>query len=256
MAHDIALRDPGTAFDIALAEGALGGVLGMVAESDAAQAIAWAPKDRLVTTVTESDTAQAIGHARAYTIAQATESDGAQPISHARAHSLALAAETDAPQPLAVDKAKALGLASEGDTAQALSRQKADQVGMASEADSAQALESQKVKALGMAAEADVAQTITPGTAITEAIDTVFEVDTAQPIAWAPKHRLLGMAAEFDQALGITWAGAPVVPPGPAPGPVVVLGGRRKRQGHWPEIPERTPLQAVDEEEELLLLFL
>lgn len=125
--------------------------LGQASETDTANAIAWAPKARLLGRVTETDTAQAMTRRKTVALAQATEADTASAFSRL--------------------KTRLLGQTSETDTAQTLSHGQQIALGQASETDSANAITwAPKKRLLAQAFEADVARAITAVTAGTGAL--------------------------------------------------------------------------------------
>lgn len=178
--------------------------VGQVTETDLAQAISWAPKNRLVGQATETDLAQAITSSKIKAIGQVTETDLAQAISSRKLKALSQVSETDLAQAISSRKTKTLGQVSETDLAQTItpSGTKIIAVDQATETDLAQAIASSKVKALGQPAETDLAQAITR--VKSRALGQATETDAAQAIAWAPKIRLVGQATETDAAQAIT----------------------------------------------------
>jgi hypothetical protein len=181
--------------------------VGQVTETDVAQPISWAPKNRFVNLATETDLAQAVTRRKTLAIGQASETDAAQPVVATKRKALGQTSETDLAQAVAHEKARALGQATETDLAQAVAVVSSNvvAVGQASETDLAQPVGRLKAKVLGQATETDSAQTVTPiaGT-IVIGIGQATETDAAQAVLWAPKIRIIGQAAEADSALAVT----------------------------------------------------
>lgn len=138
--------------------------IGQVTETDLAQAVAWAPKHRL--------------------LVQTTETDLAQVMSRRKTVGLVQPAETDFSQALTAHKTRALGQVTEADLAQALTVIKA--------------------LLLGQVTEVDLAQTITPSGDKIIALGQVSETDLAQGIAWNPKHRLIAQVTETEISQALT----------------------------------------------------
>lgn len=154
--------------------------VGLVTESDTAQSITWAPKHRLLGQASEADTAQALTSLKTISVAQVTETNVAQALSALKTLAIGQASETDFAQPITTT----------GEIIVA--------VGIATEADLAQAITSLKELAIGQASESDVAQALTSLKTVDLAQAT--ETDAAQSIAWAPKHRLVSLVTETDEA--------------------------------------------------------
>ena len=150
-----------------------------ITETDTAQAVAWAPKHRLVGQIVETDTAQAVTLRRSYAVAQVEETDTAQAVTPV------------------VSKTVAVDQVAELDTAQAVAW-------------------APKHRLVGQVEEVDAAQAVTVVGATVVAVGQVEELDTAQVVVWAPKHRLVTLVAETDEAQTITpslgGAGAPAAP--------------------------------------------
>jgi hypothetical protein len=183
-------------------------LVGQVSEIDIAQPVAWAPKRRLVAQVQETDTAQPITVRRSFPVAQVEEVDTAQPIAWAPKHrSVNRVFETDTAQAVSAQRVYPVAQVEEVDTAQTITPVKGGQliaVGQVEEMDTAQAIAHSKTKAIGQVEEVDTAQAITVSQAKIIAVAQVSEVDTAQAISWAPKHRLIGQVEEVDTAFTIT----------------------------------------------------
>jgi len=155
--------------------------LGQAVETDLAQAVAWAPKRRLVAQALETDLAQAIASLKTKAIAQASETDLAQAIARR--------------------KTKLLGQSSETDLAQTVTRPGAAiPVAQALETDLAQAIASRKTKTVAQALETDLAQAI--GRIKIHNVLRALETDLAQ-IVTRVKSRVIGQASETDSAQGI-----------------------------------------------------
>lgn len=90
-------------------------------ETDLAQAIAWAPKNRLVAQATETDLAQAIAVNKTVAIGQVLEADLAQGITAGKTAAVGQATETDLAQAIGHAKTKAVGQTFETDLAQPVS---------------------------------------------------------------------------------------------------------------------------------------
>lgn len=90
-------------------------------ETDSAQTIVWAPKNRFVNLVLESDSSFTIGHIKIGTIGQAQETDSAFAIRAGKIRTIGQALETDTAQPVAwAPKNRFVNQALETDTAQAM----------------------------------------------------------------------------------------------------------------------------------------
>jgi hypothetical protein len=144
--------------------------IGQATETDSAQPITWAPKNRLVRQATETDSAQAIAHRKLKAIGQPVENDSAQVITPAltgggQTIAVAQATETDSAQAITHLKTKALGQPVETDSAQAITHRKAKALGQPFETDSAQPITAQlssgQTILLGQAVETDTAQIVT-----------------------------------------------------------------------------------------------
>lgn len=191
-------------------------------EQDLAQAIAWAPKRRLVVQASESDLAQAITRRKTVAIAQALETDLAQvvtvrkvralaqvleadlaqTITRLKTRAVAQAQETDLAQAVTARKVGAIAQASESDLAQAVASRKTATVAQALETDQAQAVSARKTAAVAQAAEQDAAQGVTSRKLL--AVAQTAESDAAQPVAVSPLRRLIGQAQEQDTAQAAT----------------------------------------------------
>jgi hypothetical protein len=138
--------------------------VGQVTETELAQAITWAPKNRLVAQSLEADLAQAVGRVKTRLLGQPTETEFAQ------------AAGTI--------KIKAVGQSTEADVAQAVGRTKTAPIGLASETDLAQAVGRIKSSLIGQALETDLAQVVTPalGGGHIIPVGQTLETDLAQPL--------------------------------------------------------------------------
>lgn len=135
--------------------------VGQVTETDTAQAIAWAPKRRLVNQVTETDTAQAMTRRKSVLVAQVSESDLCQGISPARRYPVAQVSEVDLAQALVAPKLIAVDQVSEIDLAQSILHGQIIPVGQVSEVDTAQALAwAPKNRLVARVTEIDLAQSI------------------------------------------------------------------------------------------------
>ncbi len=135
--------------------------VGQVTETDLAQAVAWAPKHRLVSQVIETDTPQGVTARKTLSLVQVTEADLAQALS--------------------VRKSLTLGQPPEIDIAQSVTRSgQTIPVDQTLEADLAQAVSSRKAQTLGQSVETDLAQ---PATwSLRRLVGQVLESDLAQAI--------------------------------------------------------------------------
>lgn len=176
------------------------------AETDSAQPVAWAPKHRLLSTVSEADTSQPVAAAKTLTLARAAENETAQPVSRAgRTVTIAQAAETDAAQAAAAAKAKPASQATETATGRSVTAAKAAEVGQASSTDAAQPLTHTKTRLLGQATEADTARPVAQaGQTIT--VGQPVETDAAQPVGAASAYQV-SAAQGTEVALPITPVG-------------------------------------------------
>lgn len=140
--------------------------VGQVTENDTANAMAWAPKNRLVTQVVENDTSQAMTRRKTMFVTQVQENDSAQGMTARKTQSVVQAVENDTSQPITwAPKNRLVGLVQDNETA----------------------------------------QTITPVQGgILVAVGQVQENDSAQGITWAPKNRLVAQVVEQDTAQPIT----------------------------------------------------
>ena len=156
----------------------------------------------------ETDTAQAMGAAKALAIGLASETDAALGLTAAKSAPIGLAAEADSALALAAAKAKEIGLASETDTALPVGSGTAMPIGLASETDTALALTAAKALAIGLAAETDAALALTAAKAAR--IGMALEADSARPLT-AAKARAIGIAAELDAAFPLGRAKAKAI---------------------------------------------
>jgi DNA-binding transcriptional regulator YdaS (Cro superfamily) len=198
--------------------------VGQVTETDLAQAIAWAPKRRLVNQVSETDLAQAMGRLKTRAVGQVSETDLAQAITWAPKNRLVnQVTETDLAQAMGRLKSRTIGQVSETDLAQVVSPTAGEQViqvGQVSETDLAQAMGRLKTRAVGQVSETDLARGIARLKAKT--IGQISETDLAQPIAWAPKKRLVGQVTETDIAFPITVVSTAAPAAGIDPSPLFI----------------------------------
>lgn len=172
-------------------------------ETDAAQAVSWNPKRRLVGQISEVDLAQAITRRKTVAVGLVTESGLAQALTRVKRRALGQVTEADLAQAIAwAPKIRQLGQVAEADAAQALTSAKARSIGQTTEADTAMALVSAKAKALGQTSETDLAQTVARLGRVIDVAQTA-EVDSAQAVAWAPKHRFIDLALEIDTAQAV-----------------------------------------------------
>ena len=198
-------------------------LVGQVVETDTAQAMAINPIHRLVGQVVEIDTAQAITVRRTFPVNQVSEVDTAQAITWAPKNRLvARVFETDTAQAMTVRRTFPTGQVEEVDTAQEITVVTGGAniaVGQVEEIDTAQAITVRRTYTMGQVEEIDAAQAITAVQAHIVAVGQVEEVDVAQAVAWAPKHRLVEMVNETDTAFAIT----PVLGGGAIPSEVMVV---------------------------------
>lgn len=153
-------------FQLFLGAPATGGqtvTVNQVSETDTAQTIAWAPKNRLVNQTSEADLAQALTRIKLKALGQALEIDLAQALNRLKTRTLGQTTETDLAQALNRLKAKTLGQTSETDLAQPVIRTGAPiPIGQASETDLAQAIAwAPKRRLINQVFEIDLAQLIT-----------------------------------------------------------------------------------------------
>jgi len=183
--------------------------VGQVTETDLAQALAWAPKARLIGQVSETDIAQALSARKTLGVAQVSEADLAQSITAPRIIAVGQTAETDLAQALAwAPKARLVAQATETDVAQLLTTRKTTAIAQALETDNAQALSSRKSVTVAQALETDLSQAI--GRAKAKAITQAAEIDLAQAMTSA-KAKAIGQAQETDLAQPVTAGGVHVV---------------------------------------------
>jgi len=204
--------------------------VGQVTETDAAQAVTWAPKHRLVAQIAEADLSQPVARLKTAAVAQVTESDLAQVVASLKARQLGQVTETDLAQAIGRLKTKLLGLTSEIDLAQTITEAGAGEiivpVGQVTESDLAQAVARLKIVhvvqavevnlsqgigrlktvAVTLVTETDLAQAVGRLKAVT--VTQVVEFDLAQTITWAPKHRFVGQVTETNLAQAITFQAA------------------------------------------------
>lgn len=150
--------------------------------------------------VSETNLAQVVASLKTKAIAQVNESDATQQAIRVKSHELGMTSETNVALALSGLKAILIGSASEVDIAQSYGRAKAIAVLLATEADFAQSLSRIKAREIGQVSETDLAQIISVLGAYIIAINQVAEADTAQPVLWSPKNRLLSQATEVDLA--------------------------------------------------------
>jgi hypothetical protein len=150
--HTIALQPAATGQTISV---------GQVTETDTAQAIAWAPKHRLVNQVTETDTAQVMTRRKSVLVAQVSESDLCQGISPSRRYPVVQVSEVDLAQALIAPKFITVEQVSEVDLAQTILHGQIISVAQVSEVDTAQALAwAPKNRLVARVTEIDLAQSI------------------------------------------------------------------------------------------------
>lgn len=158
---------------------------GQALETDTANAVAWAPKNRFVGQASETDVANSIFSIKIKAIGQALETDTATVVTAKKAATVGQALETDTAGALTRIKIKTLGQATELDTAQAITRVKIVVVGQALEVDTAGVITwAPKNRLVGQALEIDTAGSVTrtfPGVA-TEVHDTQFLKNTGRMI--------------------------------------------------------------------------
>lgn len=200
--------------------------IGQATETDVAQPIAWAPKNRLVNQVLETDTAQAVAHLKLKALGQVLETDLAQPLAHAKVKAIGQCTETDTAQPIAwAPKNRLVNQALETDLAQPITRQghqviaanqatetdtaqpiawapKKRLVAQVAETDLAQSITRVKRKTLGIPIETDLAQALAKRKL--KGLGLTTETDLAQVILWSPKRRIIGQVVEVDLAQPVT----------------------------------------------------
>ncbi len=131
-----------------------------------------------VGTATETDTALALGRAKARAVGAATETDAAQPLGRAKALAVGVATSTETAMPIGRAKSRALGVATETSSAFTIGRA--------------------KQRALGLASETDVALPITaPGVADVKATSTpaVTAAYTSDPAVTAGRTSTTAVSA-------------------------------------------------------------
>jgi hypothetical protein len=172
-----------------------------------------------VNTVTETDTALAIGRIKTKAVGTVTETDTAVTISASKVRVIGTVVETDTAITLGIKKGVntvvetdtalpitkppkviAVGTVVETDTAGTVGRIKTRAVGTVTETDTAIAITKKKVKAVGIVSETDTAIAISRKK--TRAVGIVSETDTAIAIARS-KTRLVGIVSETDTAIAI-----------------------------------------------------
>lgn len=181
-------------------------LIGQVTQSNLAQAITWAPKNRLISAPTETDTAQAVSSSKQKAVGQVTETDAANAVAWAPKNRL-ISATTEADVANAVTSAKAAAVvqAAETDTAGAITAAKQATLGQVTETDAAGALTSSKALAVGQVVETD--STFAVSSAKTAAVGQVTETDEAQPVSFAgTKIVAVGQVTETDAAQAVTWS--------------------------------------------------
>ena len=115
--------------------------------------------------------------------------------------------EINLAQTITRSKIRVLGIISETNLSQAIARLKSKGLGQITETNLAQTLIRTKLLALSQASETNIAQIISLLAGQTIVIGQVNEIDAAQVITWAPKHRLFNQVSELDIALAITVIG-------------------------------------------------
>lgn len=153
-----------------------------------------------VGTVTETNTAQALGRAKTRAVGTAAETSTAVALGRAKKRSVGSAAETDLAATLARAKTRAIGGAAETSIAAALGRGKARSVGLAATVEAALPI-------------------LRAGSSIT--VGAAGETDTARPLGRG-KSRAIGTATATETALQIVAAGGVTF----RPGGLLVAGGR------------------------------
>jgi len=203
--------------------------VGQSAETDSAQAVAWAPKRRLAGQVVETDLAQAVLRVKRVAVAQVSETELAQPIALRKVRTVGQVTETDLAEALFKRKVVVVGQPSEADMAQAIARVKGLLLGQALETDLAQSIteagggetvvpvglstetelaqpfSARKTAGIGQASETDSAQTVTGQ--LHRLVGQVTETDNAQPFA-GRKTLAIGMVFEIDLALLVSTFGS------------------------------------------------
>lgn len=196
--------------------------VGQASESDTAQALGKA-KAQVFAQALETDTAQALGRLKTLALLQSSESDAAQGMAWSPKNRLVgQASESEVAQAFTSAKARAVEQALENDLAQGVTFTRAVAVGQASESDAASVFASAKARAVAQALEADSAGVMS--LALVVVIVQALEADAAQGIQRNPLAQLLGQAEEADSAGAVVLEGAAVSEEGE-----FVLQRRRRR---------------------------
>lgn len=171
------------------------------AETDTAQALVHA-KRKAIGFPTETDTALTLGRVKRRAITFATETDTALALNRRKVKAISFASESDAAQPLTRVKRKTISLATETDTALTMTRAAglSASITFAAETDSASTLGRVKSRAITLAAETDSAQAITRTKR--QAISFATETDTTLPLGRL-KARTITFATETDTAFAV-----------------------------------------------------
>ena len=130
-------------------------------ETDLAQAVAWAPKHRLIGQASSTELAQTIAATteNEVLVAQVEEFDLAQPITEVKGGTIQLATEADTAQAIGHGRSKLIGIAFETDTAGSATAIFPVLIGQATETDFAQVI--QPIGTVRQASELDRAQQVT-----------------------------------------------------------------------------------------------
>ncbi len=179
--------------------GSFSGAVGLVTETDSAQAIL-ARQLRAVGIASETSAAQAVGRRQAATLGQPVETGSAQPVVASRSITIGQSAEVDSAQPVARRQLGALGQSVESDAAQQFGSGGATIINPAAESDTAQPIARVLRLATGIAVETDASQPI--AAAQRAQLGQPAEADSAQPLIVLVTQQI-GQASESDAALAV-----------------------------------------------------
>lgn len=132
----------------------------------------------------------------------AAETNLVQPVTSRKAKGAVQAAETGLAQSFSSRKIVSAFQGIETDLAQGLGVAKMVAIAAAVESELSQDFASRKIMALAQATEADLSQSLSSAKVASMGVST--ETSEATELLWAPKHRRVGKASEFEQAHAVS----------------------------------------------------
>lgn len=159
---------------------AIVGEIAQITEDDLAQAIAWAPRHRLVSQLLEADAAQAITNRKSLALSQVVEASTAAGLDRLKRANIAPVTEEHAAQGILARRIIPVVQVLETAAAQALGRRKIAGISQAIEQAAAQGVAPRRVVPITQVIEVDLAQLI--DRRAYRSITQVIELDVAQDI--------------------------------------------------------------------------